>query len=201
MTSADLKEGNIFLYGQYEQDGNLSNGAEAIEWQVLVVEEDRALVISRYGLDAKPYNEEKTRVTWETCTLRAWLNGEFYNSAFSEAEKVQIREVRVKNPNKATYGTKGGNHTTDRIFLFSIEEAERYFAYDEARKCQPTIYAKNNGAYILDSGGGMTWWWLRSPGHSDNYAAFVNTNGRVSFIGSFVKDTDTSVRPAFWLNL
>ncbi|MBQ5539651.1 MAG: hypothetical protein IIU03_05350, partial [Bacteroidales bacterium] len=111
-----VKAGSIITMGHYEQDGDLSNGAEAIEWQVLAVEDGRTLVISRYGLDAKPYNEEDSSVTWETSTLRAWLNGEFYNSAFSSAEKGPIQQITVKNTDNSTYGTKGGNDTTDRIF-------------------------------------------------------------------------------------
>ena len=200
-TKKPLRVGDIITLGQYEQDGNLNNGAEAIEWQVLAVEEGRALVISKYGLDAKPYNEKRTSVTWETCTLRTWLNGEFYNSAFSEEEKVQIQEVRVKNPKNPTYRTKGGDNTTDRIFLLSIEEAIRYFADNEGRKCQPTTYAKNNGAYLSESAGGMTWWWLRSPGADGNYAAVITTDLDVYTPGRNVNYTAGSVRPAFWLNL
>ena len=196
-----LRVGNFIFFGQYEQDGDLTNGAEAIEWQVLMVEEDRALVISRYGLDAKPYYEKLTSVTWETSTLRAWLNGEFYNSAFSSDEKGRIRQVTLKNPDNPSDGTKGGNDTTDRIFLLSIEEAEQYFADDEARKCRSTMYAIKNGAYLSKSDGGTTWWWLRSPGRIDDYAARVFTAGNVNSHGSTVDNTSGSARPAFWLNL
>ncbi len=198
--SRSLREGDIITLGHYEQDGNKNNGLEAIEWQVLTVEDNRALVISRYGLDAKPYNEEKTSVTWETCTLRAWLNVEFYKSTFSNEEKEQIQTVSVKNPNNATYGTKGGNDTTDRIFLLSIDEAEQYFENDEARKCEPTAYSKNNGSWVNDSSG-MTWWWLRSPGINGNYDATVHTNGNINYLGYRVNINNISVRPAFWLNL
>ena len=195
-----LKAGDILTLGHYEQDGNLNNGPEAIEWQVLAVEDGRALVISKYGLDVKPYNEKWTGVTWETCTLREWLNGEFYNSAFSSDEKSRIREIRVKNPNNPEYGTEGGNDTTDRIFLLSIDEANYYFPNDEARQCQPTTYAKNNGAYVKEDRGG-TWWWLRSPGYHDYSAADVIIDGIVFNMGPHVNNGSTSVRPSFWLNL
>ena len=104
----------------------------------------------------------------------------------------------MKNPDNANYGTKGGNDTTDRIFLLSIEETEQYFADDEARKSRPTTYAKNNGADVYE---GTAWWWLRSPGRSDISAAGVNTGGSLSCIGGSVYFTSGSVRPAFWLNL
>ena len=192
--------GSIITLGHYEQDGS-SDGAEAIEWQVLAVENGRALVISRYGLDAKPYNDKKTSVTWETCSLRAWLNGEFYNSAFSSEEKGRIREVTLKNPDNAKYGTNGGKDTTDRIFLLSIDEVNKYFANDAARQCLPTTNAKNNGSFVSGVNAGITWWWLRSPGSGEGCAADVNADGKVYVIGSYVYNTNGAVRPAFWLDL
>ena len=36
-----------------------------------------AFLLADQNLDAKPYNEEDTDVTWATCTLRTWLNGTF----------------------------------------------------------------------------------------------------------------------------
>ena len=77
-------EGEIILFGKYEQDGDDSNGAEDIEWLVLKTEPDqnRILVISRYSLDVQPYNREFASVTWENCSLRKWLNRDFFNTAF-----------------------------------------------------------------------------------------------------------------------
>ena len=192
--------GDVFTFGRCEQDGDLTNGAEAIEWQVLAVEDGRALVISKYGLDAKPFNERHISVTWETSTLRAWLNGEFYNSAFSNEEQGRIRQVTIKNPDNVTYGTKGGNDTTDRIFLLSIDEAEQYFVNDEAQKCQATTYAKNHGAWAVEDFEGTSFWWLRSPGKRDDMAARVHAAGGIDFYGRGVYVGYTVVRPAFWLD-
>lgn len=61
--------GNIVTFGCYEQDNNLSNDAEAIEWIVLDVQDKKCLLLSKYGLDAKPYNAEYTATTWEKCTI------------------------------------------------------------------------------------------------------------------------------------
>ena len=77
------KVGDYVVFGQYEQDNDTSNGKEDVEWLVLDVQEDRALLISKYLLDCKPYNTTDDHVTWETCTLRKWLNDEFINTAFS----------------------------------------------------------------------------------------------------------------------
>ena len=51
-----LAVGSIITFGAYEQDNNTRNGKEPIEWQVLEIKGGRALLISKYGLDAKRYN-------------------------------------------------------------------------------------------------------------------------------------------------
>lgn len=75
--------GNVVTYGHYEQDNDTANGKEPIEWVVLDVQGDKALLISKYGLDVRPYNTEYNHVTWEECTLRTWLNDTFLNAAFT----------------------------------------------------------------------------------------------------------------------
>ena len=82
--------GSLVTFGHYEQDGNTENGPEAIQWTVLDTDGDRVFLLSKYGLDAKQYNVKYTRVTWETCSLRQWLNSTFLNSAFSAKEKQRI---------------------------------------------------------------------------------------------------------------
>ena len=47
-------------FGTYEQDGNTGNGAEPIEWYVLDEKDGKTLLISKYILDAQPYD------TWGT---------------------------------------------------------------------------------------------------------------------------------------
>ena len=73
------------IFGAYEQDNNLKNGKEPIEWLVLDVDEDddKVLLLSRYALENKLYHNTKEAVCWATCDLRAWLNSEFLNAAFS----------------------------------------------------------------------------------------------------------------------
>ena len=74
------KIGSHVVFGKYEQDDDASNGKEPIEWIVLAKEKDRALLISKYGLAAQQYNTEWTDETWETCSLRKWLNETFLNA-------------------------------------------------------------------------------------------------------------------------
>ena len=194
--------GEYITFGKYEQDNDTSNGAESIEWLVLDNQGDRMLVISRYGLDCQPYNTTNVAVTWETCTLRNWLNTEFYNTAFSDSEKASVITTTVENPNNARRGTQGGNATSDNVFCLSIDEANRYFASDESRATKPTAYAVSRGAYASTSTNwyaGNCVWWLRSPGYFQDDAADVYDRGYVRDDGNNVYHDVSAVRPAMWI--
>lgn len=126
--SFDKKVGHYVSFGKYEQDNNTSNGKEKIEWLVLEVKDGKALVISKYALDCKPYNTSSTNVTWETCSLRNWLNNDFINSAFSATEKTMIPSVKVSADKNPDYSTSSGKATQDRLFLLSVKEMNKYLS-------------------------------------------------------------------------
>lgn len=193
------KVGDYVVFGSYEQDNNTSNGKEEIEWIVLAREGDQVLVISRYALDCIPYNRSSTSVTWETCSLRKWLNGTFLDAAFSESERAMIPSVTVSADKNPSYSTSPGNSTTDQVFLLSITEVNKYFSSHSARQCQGTAYCYAQGAYKADNGN--CWWWLRSPGYYSNFAAGVNGDGSVDEFGSSVNIDKYAVRPALWIDL
>lgn len=115
--------GDYIEFGTYEQDNDASNGKEAIEWLVLETQDDKILILSKYGLDCKAYNVDWEDITWETCTLRKWLNEEFINEAFTESEKLLIPTVTVSADRNPGYDTNPGNPTKDKVFLLSIDEA------------------------------------------------------------------------------
>lgn len=192
--------GGTFFFGSYEQDNNKSNGKEDIEWLVLAKEGNKALVISKYALDCQRYNTSNTDVTWETCSLRKWLNGTFLSAAFNSEEQNSIISSTVTADKNPSYRISPGNNTTDKVFLLSITEVNKYFSSDSARQCSATAYAKAQGAYT-NTGNGYCWWWLRSPGRNSNDAADVLHDGSVYDFGSDVNDSDDAVRPALWINL
>ena len=191
--------GSYVIFGAYEQDNKTSNGKEAIEWLVLAKENNRLLVISRYALDCKPYNTKRTNVTWETCTLRTWLNKDFLNAAFSSAEQAMIPKMTVSADKNPSYSTDPGKATQDKVFLLSITEANKYFKTDSARQCKLTAYADAQGAYADSSGFG--WWWLRSPGYYPGLATRVYADGGVSDYGYYVEYDLSAVRPALWIEI
>ncbi len=203
-----LKNANVGSYvtfGAYEQDNNNSNGKEDVEWLVLAKEGNEVLVISKYALDCQQYNTSYTHVTWETCSLREWLNGTFINNAFSAEEQAMIPTVTVSADKNPDYSMDPGNATQDKVFLLSITEANQYFTSDEARKCAPTDYAIAQGADAYDSykagGRAACRWWLRSPGCSQAEAAYVRNDGDVYGYSNTVCNDNYAVRPAMWITL
>lgn len=197
--------GDKVRFGTYEQDNDISNGKEDIEWRVLAKENNRILVISDKALDCQLYNVKYDVVTWKTCTLRKWLNDDFFNSAFTDAEKMCIPTVTVSADKNPKYSTYSGKTTKDKIFLLSTKEAEKYFVDDEERKCIPTDYAIAQGVYTSDNhtinGVGTCYWWLRSPGSIQSCATLVYDDGVFSERGYDVDRSCSAVRPAMWITI
>ncbi|MDR3052789.1 MAG: DUF6273 domain-containing protein [Coriobacteriales bacterium] len=173
-------------FGEYE--------GKDIAWQVLAVEDGKALIITTNALEARPYNDTLEATTWETSTLRTWLNGEFLSSAFRWSP--DILTTQVVNPDNAEHKTAGGNETTDKIFLLSIDEVNTYLSSDSAR-----------AADLFSPADGQTpsswYWWLRSPGTDSNHAAVVSNDGSLIADGLDVHSPGGAVyvRPALWLIL
>lgn len=195
--------GEYITFGSYEQDNDTSNGKEPIEWLVLDEENGKVLVISKYALDAKPFNEELDDVTWETCTLRSWLNDDFINEAFTSNERAAIPMVTVAAEANNSYDTDPGNDTQDKVFLLSIYDVNEHFDSDSAKECKATDYAIAQGAWIIDTANyaGNCSWWLRSLGGQSLCAAIVNDIGYTNGVGVGVASNHEAVRPAMWIEL
>ena len=198
--SDGVKVGDIITFGHYEQDTNTANGAEAIEWQVLARENGRILVISKYALECRRFHDGAGPFTWETCSLRSWLNGAFFDTAFDGDEQARIPAVTVSADRNPAHGTDAGSATTDKVFLLSCDEVIRYLPANGSRLCRPTSFAVLHGAYVNNVTGGC-WWLLRTPGADRNGAAGVKTTGELCADGSYSNPNDDAVRPAIWITL
>ena len=193
----EYKVGETIEFGNYPQD---KDGTEKpIEWIVMKNEGNQVLLLSKYVLDAKSYNEELEEVTWETSDIRQWLNNEFYTTAFNKTEKAKIQTSLIKNEDNSEYGTSGGNDTEDKVFLLSEKEAETLFSNNEERIAKATEYAEKSGVYVNEEK--AAWWWLRSPGNSGDIAAVVDNDGWIIKYGDDVDYGSDGVRPALHLNL
>ena len=196
---------DCIYFGNYYQSN--SSTKEPIKWRVLSVHGNDAFLLADQNLDAKPYNNARTNVTWATCTLRTWLNGTFLNTAFTSAEQTAIKNTTVVNEDNPYWDTEGGENTTDKVYLLSIAEASNtaygfngtFDADSEARVATNTAYKDGMNAV-----GKADCWWLRSPGSVSFNASFVNMYGYGYFNGWNVNSDDyavRAVRPALHLNL
>ena len=200
---------DCIYFGNYYQSN--SSTKEPIKWRVLSVNGNDAFLLADKNLDAKPYNKERTSVTWATCTLRTWLNGTFLNTAFTSAEQAAIRNTTVVNGDNPYYGTEGGANTTDKVYLLSIAEAcntvygfnGEFRADSETREAKNTAYAKECGAstWMGTEYEGNDDWWLRSPGRLSDDASYVYFIGCGVYDGYDVNYDHFAVRPALHLNL
>ena len=203
-TFGKINVGDYISFGSYPQS-KAGNDETPIEWLVLDCDGGTALLVSRYALDCKPFNEKQEDTTWETCTLRGWLNNEFFNKAFSAKEKQSILQSDVSADKNPKCDTNPGNATKDMVFLMSVVEAYKYFESNHARKCAPTGYAIQRGAYTSNryaTEGKITCcWWLRSPGYfSSDYAAIVYAGG--SILNDYSVDLgNIAVRPCVRIRL
>ena len=189
--------GKIIRFGCYPQSADRP-GKTAIEWLVMDRTETRALLISKYALEAKPFCSVSKSASWATSDLRMWLNRDFLNTAFSEEERKAV--CTTKN-NTETYILSVGEMdqvTEDKVFLLSTGEAVRYFKTDPSRRCCATKYAgRGLNADTVQTG---CRWWLRSPGMNDHCVAFVKPDGSVAKGGYSIYLGATMVRPAIWVD-
>ena len=165
--------------GQYNWNGNYKTyhyfKYEPIKWRVLNRNGNDAFLLADVALDDQKYNTnyEDVDVTWETSSMRSWLNGygasvnqsktdyskkNFINSAFTSSQKNAIKTTSVVNNNNINYGTTGGNNTSDQVFLLSTSEVyntDTAAGYgfvknnidDEARRSRCSTYAHAMGTW------------------------------------------------------
>ena len=188
--SAETKyqEGDVVLFGSYEQNNIRSDGAEPIEWIVLDVQPDRMLLLSQYALDSERYHYRKESVSWDTCSVREWLNTTFYEEAFTRSERRSIL-------------SSGTSIYDDYVFLLSDVEAETYLPRAKDRICKATVYGSCQNVYVNPTTGG-SWWLLRTTGDDGSkFAMSVNSDGTIDYNGGHVESDRGTVRPAIWVNI
>ena len=212
---------DCIYFGNYWQndtngDGkaNQNDEKEPIKWRVLSVDGDDAFLLADQNLDYQPYNKVIDDVTWETCTLRTFLNRTFLNNSFSVEEQQAIFDSTVVN--KLYHGIDGGTDTIDKVYLLAIEDVTNtiygfdtstYNCSSVSREARNTFFATNrcdgSSPYIglMDSNyGDNCSWWLRSPGENGNIALIVRYDGYGCGSGYTVGD-GFAVRPVLHLNL
>ena len=207
--------GSTVVFGAFEQDNDISNGKEPIEWLVLDVEDGHSLLISQYVLYhlafMDKYGDDEKGATWAKSDVRKWLNEDFFTEAFSSDEQQAIIQTKIDNGYTQGYSSSWyEKDTEDKVFLLSYKEVLKYFPTESSRCVLPTEYAKKiGGSYAKHTGKyegyDFSIWWTRSQGY--NPAGFTKNLSVVTFNpdGSYFESTGPGyrwgVRPVIWVDI
>lgn len=151
-----------------------------MDWRVLDKQDGKVLLLKDNALGSTPFDETGKNTSWDSSSVRKWLNGEFLKDNFLKEEQDSILETTVKNTANPTYNTSAGKDTTDKLFLLSCDEVEQY------RKAIHTTHSC---------------WWLRTPGAVENSMCFVYRDKTVMDYGYDVTNTKITVKPAIWVSV
>lgn len=177
--------GDTASYGTY-------NG-QPIEWLALAVdlENEKALLVSKDAVAMMPFDgDDPYSSDWESSTIRTWLNNDFVNTAFTSEEASKILTTTISVVANSEYGTIGGSPTTDKVFLLSEEEINRYFPDGESRCIN---YEYEDGTDLAD-------WWTITPGENSGRAVVILAEGTILTDG-YAVGTELGIRPAIWISL
>jgi len=200
------------------------------KWRVLDVQGDKALIITEDIVESRHYNDVPANITWETCTLREYLNTEFLD----KLDSSRITEATNVNPDNKWFGTSGGNDTVDKVFLLSIGEVVKYFGDSGALELTPRpllqrilirLGLKGGSIYedtsMIDDQFGLAReatnhdpgveneherhvWYMRSIGCEEGFVTYVSKGGVIWASGIRAGAgcfAPGGVRPALWLKL
>ncbi len=225
--NVNVKRGDVITLGSWCPRGCGQGRKEDITWEVLKVENGKALCISQYALASGPWQKEDDNIDiseiswktssmrswlndeffWENSDVRSWLNEEFFGNSFTDSEKESILESKVTaQVNPYLPKCSQGNDTVDHIFLFSAAEAETYLTDPKIRAAKATEYGLQQGLNTDGFHEGNSWWWLRTIGHggddSGDYETMrVQPDAELDEDGDDAGSEFVGVRPAVWVDL
>lgn len=173
---SSVKAGDTIKFGAYEQDDDMTNGEEPIEWIVLSAENKKIMAVSKYVLDRLPYDKiswssterdeydqvytvGEDNIEWDS--LIEWLNGTFYKRAFTKKERKMIGYTYVKKHEEIKTEDDFKDIETKvkykvALLTENILLNEKYgFSTDKniediMRRCAPTEFAIAQGVQVYD---------------------------------------------------
>lgn len=176
---AEVASGSMITFGCWHQDADAQDNTP-IEWRVLEVQEDRVLLLSDMALDARPYDLYRVDAVWENCTLRAWLNTEFLNEAFTPDEQKAILVTTLDNGAECL-------PTEDKMFLLNYSEGIGYLSPEEFTARYTRYAARKDGMTSL------AFSWTRES------RRMINMGGTDCY--DLFQMGNNAVRPAMWVSL
>lgn len=198
-------KGDTVTFGRYVTDEALGEYDTPIPWEVLRVDGDKLLLISSKVIECKKYNDIYEDCNWETCTLRKWLNEDFFTEAFDFNEQSKILDsILISGKDKIK--------TVDKIYIPSEDEVKYYYERNDennhtkfsselltnaSMQALPTIHAINEGVTIRNISLQLAAYWLRDEGKTNKKARYVSfmQETNIDSVGHNVDFPYIGVRP------
>lgn len=208
-------EHNYQLENGYEINNIYWFKYETIRWFVMKTDGNKKLLLTESIIDSQEYHTDRQDDAFEhnggmgysndyvLSNIRKWLNDNFYNTAFNEAEKAKILETTVDNgltsmrANSLYYS----ENTNDYVFLFSYMEALELFNSFSDRMAFGTDYAQSQGLFVNRqiNEPESSYWYLRTPGSNYPYDSYFVTYFGGVHDNFYVNRTYYGIRPAIWI--
>ncbi len=154
------------------------------DWYLADRSGDRVLLIKKSSFeitsDMADYSKDRN-LTWESSTIRSYLNSDYLKDGFSDEELKMIIPTVLKADSNPVYNTSGGNDTEDKVFIISAKEFEEYsdLLNKTTKQC----------------------WWTRTAGANEGSLVFVETDKTILYYGSAMTESDIRAKPAIWIDL
>lgn len=190
-------------------------------WQVLDIQESKALIITEDIIEQRSYHNNSSEVTWAECELRNYLNTTFYKT-FTEENRLRIIPIKHNTSGNPWYNSRGSDTIEDYIFLLSIEEVVCQYFGDSRKNLENRSPKQrywfqrkdiNNDKRKALYDDYVWWWWLRSAGRDNHRAAYVHGDGNIGIQGNksfkyssstlhpLTADNNGGIRPATWIQI
>lgn len=139
----NLSVGDEIIFGQYKQ-GIDEQKLTPIEWIVLAKNKNRLTLLSKKVLELMPFHDKYEGAYWPNSSLRKWLNGDFFKTAFSKDEQKAIVSSTHANYVFDNELREKKQNSEDKVFLLNVIDAMEYFT-DE--KTSRKVFDFNLDAY------------------------------------------------------
>ena len=173
--AAGWEPGDTFTLGKWSMSGD----KEPIRWTVIHVVEKGVFMLAMADEPVAyfPYHNEEGVKSWEHSSLRAWLNGDFKQGAFTQKEQKLLQRLMVENT-PFTDDPDAGKDTLDYVYVLSSGEV---------------------GVYLPDADLSIgTDWWLRDHGTDGAHSVYVDAEGLIVLEGAPLTEYK-AVRPVIIL--
>lgn len=171
----DAQVGDQVEFGFYRDH---ISGRYGNEWQVLAREDDRLLLVTNATVGMREFNSSEDDISWQNSTLRAWLNDEFLEDAFTESQRNLVQNTDVT--------CDDGSTVQDCCFILSVDEARSLFEETQDDEI-------NHDRSTTDN------WWLRSSSTDNEHKDICWMNGSL-FLDGYTPTSTCGVRVAIWVD-